>query len=414
MKANVAIAVFWTFYAMFLRRDTFFGLRRVSLMAFYAAAVAFPLVDLSKWFAGDGIMTGVMETYASLLPVITGGDATVAATGNTPAWAHILAAVYLGVTLSLALRFGLQLRRILRLKASSREDCISGVKVYETSSETGPFSFFGMIFISPGRHTPREMEEILAHERCHSLGLHSVDVIVSELMCIMFWLNPFVWMLRREVRCNLEYIADNRVLAAGFDGKVYQYHLLDLACRPANIQANIYNHFNVSHLKNRIRMMNKKRSRAIERTKYLILLPLAAMLTLPASIESVPMVTPPAPVAAILNISPPQDAQREVYAVVEEMPQYPGGETALLKFIFTSVDYPVEAQQKGEQGRVICAFVIESDGSITGAKVLNGISPQLDAEALRVIGLFPKWTPGKMKGQAVAVRYVIPVTFRLQ
>lgn len=94
--------------------------------------------------------------------------------------------------------------------------------------------------------------------------------------------------------------------------------------------------------------------------------------------------------------------------------EVPGGDAELLKFIAKSIKYPVIAQENGIQGRVICAFVVNRDGSVVDAEVLRGVDPSLDKEALRVIGTMPKWTPGKQRGKPVRVKYTVPITFRLQ
>ncbi len=104
----------------------------------------------------------------------------------------------------------------------------------------------------------------------------------------------------------------------------------------------------------------------------------------------------------------------EIFQVVEEMPEYPGGMSELMKYFSTNMRYPKEAQSKGIQGRVIVQFVVEKDGSITDAKVMKPVDPQLDAEALRVVNAMPKWTPGKQRGKTVRVRYTLPVMFHLK
>lgn len=104
----------------------------------------------------------------------------------------------------------------------------------------------------------------------------------------------------------------------------------------------------------------------------------------------------------------------QVFRVVEVMPKFPGGDAELLKFIAKNVKYPQESQDKGEQGRVICSFVVDKKGNIVEPKIIRGIDPSLDAEALRVIGMMPRWTPGRQDGKAVRVLYTVPITFRLQ
>ena len=104
----------------------------------------------------------------------------------------------------------------------------------------------------------------------------------------------------------------------------------------------------------------------------------------------------------------------QVFRVVEVMPKFPGGDAELLKFIAKNVKYPQESQDKGEQGRVICSFVVTKDGTLTNYKVIRGISPALDQEAVRVLRMMPSWTPGTQKGEPVAVKYTVPITFKLQ
>ena len=104
----------------------------------------------------------------------------------------------------------------------------------------------------------------------------------------------------------------------------------------------------------------------------------------------------------------------EVFQVVENMPEFPGGNTELMKFLAKNIKYPAEAQQKGEQGRVMVQFVVGKDGKLSDIKIMRSISPTLDAEAIRVIKAMPTWKPGTQRGQAVAVKYTIPISFRLQ
>ena len=109
-----------------------------------------------------------------------------------------------------------------------------------------------------------------------------------------------------------------------------------------------------------------------------------------------------------------EEVEQEIFTVVEKMPEFPGGPAALMKYLSTSIKYPVIAQENGIQGRVSITFVVNKDGSIVDAKVLKGIDPSLDKEALRVINAMPKWNPGEQRGKPVRVKYTVPVTFRLQ
>lgn len=109
-----------------------------------------------------------------------------------------------------------------------------------------------------------------------------------------------------------------------------------------------------------------------------------------------------------------EEVEDEVFVVVEVQPEFPGGNTAMMKYLSDNIKYPVIAQENGIQGRVITNFVVERDGSITDVQVVRGVDPSLDKEAVRVIQSMPKWKPGKQRGSTVRVRFTLPVVFRLQ
>jgi protein TonB len=106
--------------------------------------------------------------------------------------------------------------------------------------------------------------------------------------------------------------------------------------------------------------------------------------------------------------------QEKVYEKVEQMPEFPDGESGLHNYISKSVKYPPEAVKKGIKGKVFVSFVVAKDGLVTDAKIARGADPMLDAEALRIVNAMPKWIPGKDKGKIVAVQYTIPINFVLQ
>ncbi len=109
-----------------------------------------------------------------------------------------------------------------------------------------------------------------------------------------------------------------------------------------------------------------------------------------------------------------EEEEAPVFFIVEDMPEFPGGDAALQKYLGTAVNYPVIAQENGIQGRVYVKFVINTDGSVTDVEIARGVDPSLDKEALRVVRDMPKWKPGKQRGKAVRVSYTVPINFVLQ
>ena len=284
LKINIAIALFYAFYRLFFYKDTFFTWRRTALLCLFGVSALVPLLDIQTWIAAQEPMVAMADLYGAVLT-----ELTITPQAQTMDWHQVMKGgielVYWIVAALLSARLFVQLASILRLARQCPTQKVDGILIHWLSPEKGSFSFFRWIFICPDAHSGEELHEILTHERTHARQWHSVDVLVGELACIACWFNPFVWLMRREIRTNLEYLADERVLATGHDAKVYQYHLLGLSHHKA--AATIYNSFNVLPLKKRIIMMNKKRTRKIGRTKYLMFLPLAALLMIVSNIETV-------------------------------------------------------------------------------------------------------------------------------
>ena len=420
-------------------------------------------------------MVSMANEYAAIvLPTVTvtpGG-------GGSIGWETTAMTIYTMVACLFLLRFFWQLVSIVRLRNKCRTTDINGTKVYLLESDEGPFSFFNWIFINPTKHNRQETDEIMTHELAHCRQLHSIDVLFTELFAIVFWANPFAWLLKREVRLNLEYLADNNVLAGGTDSKKYQYHLLGLAYRK-NVST-ISNNFNVLPLKKRIKMMNKKRTKRIAKVKYALYIPLAAALLVVSNIETVardianvakamPMAKASVKLEKMVDLSfsnkatvavesrknvqstkaierkdnkmevqadnrnnemstqkveettevaneesakkGPKKSSKKVYDHIENMPTFNGN---LNQWLVQNMKYPVEAMNKKEQGKVIVQFIVSKNGEVSEPKIIRSVSPALDKEACRIVLAMPKWNPGKLKGKPVAVRFILPITFRLQ
>lgn len=459
LKINVGIIVFYIFYRLFFYKDTFFHWRRTALLCFLGVSLFYPMLNLQEWVKAHEPMVVIADLYATtLLPEVVFEETITPTHTNWQEFAtNSLSIIYFCGVILLFIRFIMQLTSIILLRIQCKVTEIQGVRVQILNKASGPFSFFHWIFVHPESHTQEELAEILTHEQTHAHQLHSADIMFSELICIACWFNPFIWLMKREIRNNLEYMADQRVLQTGYDYKVYQYHLLGLAHNKA--AATLYNSFNVLPLKNRIKMMNKKRTKEIGRTKYLLFLPLAALLLIISNIEAVARttknfareviqtveksteqvtkatgqipeqatveeVTIPKEIPADIDITdkdPSAIMQKvntgdddDIFDVVEEMPVFPGGQTGLMEFIAKNLRYPVKAQKEGIQGRVIARFIVEKDGSVSNLAVARrSASSELDAEAIRVLSTMPKWTPGKQRGKEVRVKYTVPIAFRL-
>ena len=404
LKLNIALILLFSFYKLMFTGDTFFSWRRATLIGMYFVAMMLPVMDFSAWLSNSEGMTSIANEYATVvLPAVS----TSSQGGEVLLWELIVLIVYSVVACVLLLRFLWQLVSIILLKNNSQSSYIFDTEVYLLTDDEGPFSFFNWIFINPKRHKSNEIEEIMMHELTHCQQLHSIDIIFAELFCVVFWFNPFVWLLKREVRLNLEYLADNSVLANGKDNKEYQYHLLGLTYRK-NV-ATITNNFNVLPIKKRIKMMNKKETKGILKAKYMLYIPLVAMLLAVSNIETIARnVTK---VTSSVEIQQkPKKAPNQVYTVAEVMPTFKGN---LNKWLSENLRYPKDAVSRKEQGRVMVRFIVTDKGEVIKPEIVRSVSPSLDKEALRVVSKMPAWNPGRNGNKNVATKYMLPIIFSL-
>lgn len=421
LQVNVGLILFYALYKLVCTRDTFFRSRRFILIVSLVLPFILPFIDVREWLESrDRMIMLTHFDYSAVLPeIVVGSEA--AETGNRVfVLSEWIGYLYLAGVVVLLVRLAVQAFSLSRLILRMPEKEINGVRVKCLNDPSGPFSFFRWIFMNPAAVKEDEINEILTHEMAHVKQHHSVDVLLAEMVSICCWMNPFAWLLKREVRLNLEFLADRKVMEAGFATKSYQYHLLGLAY---NHKYGLSNNFNFSHLKQRIIMMNKKKSNDAGHIKYaLFVLPAFALLVAGnISCSQDASQTEDAKEEVVAPVSPeakeaPADstAKEEVFMVAEQMPEFPGGMKEMLKFLQENVKYPENAMKNNVQGRVIVQFVIEKDGTPTEFKVLRSVDPDLDAEALRVLQTMPKWKPGMQRGEVVRVKYTVPVSFKLQ
>ena len=421
LQVNVGLILFYALYKLVCTRDTFFRSRRFILIVSLVLPFILPFIDVREWLESrDRMIMLTHFDYSAVLPEIVVGSEAVETGNRVFVLSDWIGYLYLAGVLVLLVRLVIQAFSLYRLIVRMPEKEINGVRVKCLNDPSGPFSFFGWIFMNPAAVKEDEINEILTHEMAHVKQHHSVDVLLAEMVSICCWMNPFAWLLKREVRLNLEFLADRKVMEAGFATKSYQYHLLGLAY---NHKYGLSNNFNFSHLKQRIIMMNKKKSNAAGHIKYaLFVLPAFALLVAGnISCSQDASQTEDAKEEVVAPVSPeakeaPADstAKEEVFMVAEQMPEFPGGMKELLKFLQNNLKYPENAMKNNVQGRVIVQFVVEKDGTLTEFKVARSVDPDLDAEALRVLQIMPKWKPGMQRGKIVRVKFTVPVSFKLQ
>ncbi len=430
LKSAACLAVFYLFYKLLMSRDTFHRFNRFALLGLLVLSSVLPLVEVSV-----NRPAPVHETMLTLEQLLLLADVQaegeVVSQPTTALWVRVALMVYLAGIVFFAVRNLWSLGRLAVLLRRGRleqlADWLPGrtenVRLVVHNRDIAPFSWMRYIVLSR-KDLEENGREILIHELAHIRNHHSWDLLLADLCIFVQWFNPAAWLLKQELQTIHEYEADDTVLREGVDAKKYQMLLIKKA-----VGTRLYsmaNSFNHSSLKKRITMMLKEKSNPWARVKYLYVLPLAALAVSAFARPEVSAVADELSSAKVNDLVASmktnqletasfavKDTLTPVFEVVERMPQFPGGVAAQVEYFKKNLRYPAEAKKAGTQGRVVVQFFVNKDGSISNVKVLRGVDPALDAEAVRLVNSMPKWKPGMQKGKAVTVKYTVPVLFKL-
>ena len=441
LKSSVCLVLFYLFFRLLLSKETFHRFNRMALLGVLFFSLLIPCIEVTTRHQVEVQQAVLSIEQLLLMAELETTPANVGAVQETSAisWVQIVLLVYWAGILFLACRNIYSLICLFRLVHSGKHEKLEkGVTLVVHNQEIVPFSWMKYIVISR-KDLEENGREILIHEMAHIHHRHSVDLLVADI-CIFFqWFNPGAWLLKQELQNIHEYEADETVINEGVNAKEYQLLLIKKA-----VGTRLYsmaNSFNHSKLKKRITMMLKEKSSPWARLKYLYVLPVAAIAVTAFArpevsdkvekissvkvndlaaivetkvVESAGDTTKPADVKYVPAEVRKQLKGTPVFEVAEEMPEFPGGGmSAFMDYIKTNMRYPASAKENGTQGRVTVQFVVDEDGSIKDSKVLRSVDKDMDAEALRLINTMPKWKPGRQKGQPVAVKFTVPVMFRL-
>ena len=287
----------------------------------------------------------------------------------------------------------------------------------EDTCRTAPFSWGRSIVL--GRKDYEEFGDmILLHEHTHLRRQHWIDIVVAYSTICLQWYNPSAWAMREELKAVHEYQVDEMVMNTGVDRKEYQMMLLKKATGYG--YQSFANRLNHSKLQKRIAMMYEKKTSLRRRMFVLTLIPaigagiaVTAIPSVAGILRTIAKTSGSNPTEALATVPGETPKEREVFIAVEDPAEFPEGMEGLMKWLSNNVVYPQEAEKAGIQGRVIVRFVIEADGTVTHPEIVRGISPEIDAEVVRLMNSMPKWTPGKVNGKEVASYFTLPVVFRL-
>jgi len=281
-KLSISLAIVWLFYQFILRKLTFYNSNRWYLLAYTLLSFFIPFINISTILgnnsgANNGLIQFIPSVHQYTIALEEASHCPVPIWSTSyDKWDWTAFALMIGAGI-LLFRFIVRYISFIRIRNRSKLISTDGIKIYQVDESIIPFSFGKSVFINSNLHTEDELREIVRHEFVHVRQNHTIDIIWAELLCIINWYNPFAWLLKRSIRQNLEFIADNKVVENGIDKKQYQYLLLKVI---GNNQYSIATKFNFSSLKKRIAMMNKTKSARLQVGRFLFLVPVLAIILL--------------------------------------------------------------------------------------------------------------------------------------
>lgn len=411
IKSAMALALLYTCIIPLLEKETFHRLNRILILGCLIMSFAIPLVH----FTGGTNPTVDMVRQAVLLPeVLINGNAKELSVWS---WADIMTCIYIiGVVAIFTMTVVQTASLILRLRKCEHITDNRGNTIVLTDCVTSPFCLFHYIVMSRDDYA-NNRSFILTHEQEHIRLGHCIDLVVLQAATIIQWFNPFVWLIGKNLKAIHEFEVDEAVLNKGIDATQYQQFLVIKAV--GNRLQPFANNLNKESLKRRIIMMNQKKSNRWMMLKALFIIPVATLaVSVFASNTGVSTVT--GEVVRTANALPTANMQTQqsatkAYEVVEVMPKFKGGESAMMEFLMMNMKYPQAAVKAKQQGRAIVGFVVRKDGTVSDVHITKSAGyAVLDEEAMRVVKSMPAWEPGKQKGKPVNVKYNVPITFRLK
>ena len=419
VKTAVYLASFYLVFRIFLHRDTMHSRNRAFIILSVLASIVLPLITVHTSKPLNFIDTGKFLSDLS----ITGGESATSPVGNAVVPVSVIikwvSIIYVAGLLFFLAKFAVDLAELIIFIVRKRSSNSNLIRVQ--GLRTSGFSALGHIFVSDGL-TQREEDEIIRHEQNHLRHNHSTDIIFIELVKVLQWFNPAIYLFKKSLRAVHEYQADQECISEGASVNDYQKILLNQVFKSRVFR--ISNSFaNPSMVKQRMMMMSKKPTRSLANLKLLIVVPVTAFVLLAFSTcteqNSHTRVTqqemaPPASPVSDTRAEVQEKSDTEPYVVVEEMPMFPGGEMALLKFLTDNINYPESAKKAGIEGKVIVRFCIDEEGRTSLVSVLKAVDPDLDAEAIRVVSALPRFQPGRQSGKPVPVWFMLPVSFALK
>ena len=411
IKSALALALLYTCTMPLLEKETFHRLNRIIILGCLILSFIVPFIHFTS---GTNPTVNMLRQAVQLPEIMIDGNGSEQSIWNL---ADIMICIYIiGVVAIFTMTVVQTASLILRLRKCEQIADNRGNTIVLTDYTISPFCFFHYIVMSRDDYA-NNRGFILTHEQEHIRLRHYIDLIILQVATIIQWFNPFVWLIGKNLKAIHEFEVDEAVLNKGIDATQYQQILVIKAV--GNRLQPFANNLNKESLKRRIIMMNQKKSNRWMMLKALFIIPVA---TLAVSVfantsdmsNMANAVNTTTNTLSTTNMQP-QQPDTKVFVVVEEMPKFKGGESAMMEFLMMNMKYPQTAVKAKQQGRVIVGFIVRKDGTVSDVHITRSVGYDvLDKEAMRVVKSMPAWEPGKQNGKPVNVKYNVPITFRLK
>lgn len=409
VKSGIILIVLLIYYEIVLKRQTSFKLNRFYLLGSLLFAAGIPFIHISYPFFKEVSPINILSSPVTNV-LIDGEISVIPQTGI--GWGQYFIYFYLCGIIIFSIRYFHFWYHIFKLFSILPHKKIRGLHIYLLSSTIPTFSLFHHLFFNPQGLDKKNRRKIFEHEKIHIRQWHSLDIQISEIICIFNWFNPLVWIFKRYIIQNHEYIADQQVVQQ-FQASGYLQLLVYQALKG---NTSFRNYFSCSNLKKRVKMITHAKP---EKSKYWNYIPVflisSVLFFCSTSIAIGTSESPATDLSSSLPVVKDQTAPASLPLQTGETKDteavFPPGNVR--NWINQHIKYPVEAIEKKLQGTVIVAFTIDEAGKKQNVSISQSLAPSLDAEALRLVQSMPDWKPAVKDGKRVSSSFSIPIHFRL-
>jgi beta-lactamase regulating signal transducer with metallopeptidase domain len=392
LEANIYLAVFYAGYCLFLNKETHYTLNRVYLLLSCIISFILPVVQIGALKSTNGAAQQTYVTTASVVSNVVASPVLNYKPETTPVTLQeVIWYVYLAGIAVLSLMLIIKIVRLIKMTANAKTLAGDEYKLVGLKDSNTAFSFFNYLFIgtkTAGSHL------IIQHELVHIRQKHSADILFIELLRIINWFNPIIYLIQLSVKTVHEYIADEQTAAQGTDALTYSSFLVDNAYG-INGPSITHSFFNYNLLKKRIIMLNQKRSGNLARLKYLVAVPICAGLlcasTLAFSKNYAMVDLAPKHNQPTLAAFPDSGQKAKPQNTPQLLPPPPppivvkDTYTDLFNYLNKTIVYPANALKTGKAGLVGVSFEVKADQQITNIKIVKNASTEFSDEVLRAI-----------------------------